>query len=227
MDEAEWLECKDPDPMLRFIRYQATHRNRRLFASACCRRAWHLISETDRAAVHINEQLADRAPSEAEFTRVAHFIPQYQRRTSPPDPDSPESWAAWAAWHATASPGYAEDCARCAAHGISEGLAREAGNLHDQWLIRVSEWATQAGMLRCIFGPIPFRLVFADSRWRTSAVMGLVHTIYNDRGFDLLPILADALEDAGCDNADILTHCRSPGPHVRGCWVVDLLLGKE
>jgi hypothetical protein len=51
--------------------------------------------------------------------------------------------------------------------------------------------------------------------------------IYKETAFDRFPILADALEDAGCDNADILNHCRGPGPHVRGCWVIDLLLGKE
>jgi hypothetical protein len=62
--------------------------------------------------------------------------------------------------------------------------------------------------------------------WRTSNVTALAQAIYCDRAFDRLPILADALEDAGCDNADILNHCRQPGEHVRGCWVVDLVLGK-
>ena len=51
--------------------------------------------------------------------------------------------------------------------------------------------------------------------------------MHDDRAFDRLPILADALEDAGCDNADVLAHCRGEGPHVRGCWVVDLILGKQ
>jgi hypothetical protein len=55
----------------------------------------------------------------------------------------------------------------------------------------------------------------------------LAQAIYDDRAFDRLPILADALEEAGCDTADILAHCRGPGPHVRGCWVVDLILGKQ
>jgi hypothetical protein len=73
----------------------------------------------------------------------------------------------------------------------------------------------------------PFRPVAADSRWLTSTVVSLAQAIYDDRLFDRLPILADALEDAGCDNADILTHCRGDGSHVRGCWVVDLILGKE
>jgi hypothetical protein len=63
--------------------------------------------------------------------------------------------------------------------------------------------------------------------WNAATVWKIAQAIYDDRAFDCLPILADALEEAGCDNADILDHCRGPGPHVRGCWVVDMLLGKE
>jgi hypothetical protein len=55
----------------------------------------------------------------------------------------------------------------------------------------------------------------------------MAEVIYADSAFDRLPVLADALEEAGCTISDILDHCRGPGPHVRGCWVVDLLLGKE
>jgi len=68
--------------------------------------------------------------------------------------------------------------------------------------------------------------VAADPAWLTPTVASLARGIYTDRAFDRLPILADALQDAGCDSADILGHCRGPGPHVRGCWVVDLVLGK-
>src|SRR5207302_1761008 len=63
--------------------------------------------------------------------------------------------------------------------------------------------------------------------WSRSDVLGLAQGIYEDRAFDRLPLLADALMDAGCDEEEILTHCRSDGPHVLGCWVVDLLLAKE
>jgi hypothetical protein len=80
--------------------------------------------------------------------------------------------------------------------------------------------------IRCVVGN-PFRPVSIDPLWLTSDVLGLARGIYEERAFDRLPILADALMDAGCDNDDILTHCRSEGPHVRGCWVVDLILGKE
>jgi hypothetical protein len=63
--------------------------------------------------------------------------------------------------------------------------------------------------------------------WNHAAVLAIARHIYDDRAFHDLPIMADALEDAGCTNADLLAHCRGPGPHVRGCWVVDLMLGKS
>jgi hypothetical protein len=73
----------------------------------------------------------------------------------------------------------------------------------------------------------PFRPATTDPSWLTSTVVALARGIDDERAFDRLPILADALQDAGCDHPDILTHCRSDGPHVRGCWVVDLILGKS
>ena len=91
--------------------------------------------------------------------------------------------------------------------------------------IESEEAACHAEFMRDIFGN-PFRPVTADPAWLTSDVVALATSIYAEKAFDRLPILADALQDAGCDNADVLDHCRSDGPHVRGCWVVDLLLGK-
>lgn len=73
----------------------------------------------------------------------------------------------------------------------------------------------------------PFHVSELDPRWLTSSVLDLADGIYTDRAFERLPILADALMDAGCDHDEIIHHCRSPGPHVRGCWVVDLILGKK
>jgi hypothetical protein len=85
------------------------------------------------------------------------------------------------------------------------------------------------GLLREIFVN-PFRPVAVDPswlRWHDGTVAKVATTIYEERAFDRLPVLADALEEAGCRNADILNHCRQPGPHVRGCWVVDLLTGRN
>jgi hypothetical protein len=85
------------------------------------------------------------------------------------------------------------------------------------------------GLLRELFGPLRFRHVGTDSawlRWNHGTVPAIARRVYDERTFHDLPILADALEDAGCTDSDILAHCRGQGPHVRGCWVVDLLLGK-
>ena len=90
-----------------------------------------------------------------------------------------------------------------------------------------AEQACQCALLRCIVGPRQFRDVVLTPAWRTATVMSVAQAIYDDRAFDRLPILADALEDAGCTDHAILDHCRQPGEHVRGCWVVDLVLGKE
>ena len=81
-------------------------------------------------------------------------------------------------------------------------------------------------IIRDIFGN-PFRPVAFDPAWRTEHTVGMAAKMYDDREFAAMPILADALEEAGCEHADILAHCREPGVHVRGCWVVDHLLGKS
>jgi len=93
-------------------------------------------------------------------------------------------------------------------------------------VIRNSEYAALAALLRDIFGN-PFRPVTFAPRWLTSNVVNLASAIYQERAFDRMPILADALVDSGCENETIVAHCLGERPHVRGCWVVDLLLGKE
>jgi hypothetical protein len=89
--------------------------------------------------------------------------------------------------------------------------------------------ADKAAMLRCLFGN-PFRPATIDSAWLSadsSSVPRLARAIYYDRAFEHLAVLADALEEAGCTDAELLGHLRQPGPHVRGCWALDLLLGHE
>jgi hypothetical protein len=106
-----------------------------------------------------------------------------------------------------------------------EWRAMQAGE--DAWWL---ERGVQAQLLRCVianpFRPIPV-VSPAWLTWHDGCVARMAQLIYDERRFDELPILADALEEAGCDNADILNHCRRPGEHVRGCWVVDLLLNKS
>jgi hypothetical protein len=104
-----------------------------------------------------------------------------------------------------------------AALEIARGVA---GSILEQ------EEPNQAILTRDVFGN-PFRNMTLSSAWQTSTAVSLAKAIYSDRAFDRMPILADALEDAGCDDAAILEHCRGPNVHVRGCWVVDLILGKS
>jgi hypothetical protein len=106
--------------------------------------------------------------------------------------------------------------------------------IHDDWTASrrtvLIESIVQCNLLRDIFSLRPFQPAKLSPPWLTmdgSNPRKLAQTIYDERSFDRLPILADALEEAGCTDPDILAHCRGPGPHVRGCWVVDLLLGKE
>jgi hypothetical protein len=86
---------------------------------------------------------------------------------------------------------------------------------------------TKARILRDLFGPLPFGIVRIDSIWLTPAVTAVARRIYEDRSFCELPVLGAALSDAGCRDAGILGHCGESGEHFRGCWVVDLVLGRS
>jgi hypothetical protein len=110
-------------------------------------------------------------------------------------------------------------------YGLKSAFRRLPDDL--TWLTpdRAAEAAAQAALLRDIFGN-PFRTVTLDPSWLTSTVVALAAGIDAESAFDRLPILAVALQDAGCDSAEVLDHCRDEGPHVRGCWVVALVLGK-
>ncbi len=90
-----------------------------------------------------------------------------------------------------------------------------------------AELLAQADLLRDTFGSMSFRHLAVNPSCLTPGVVELAQAIYDYSAFDRMPILADALEKAGCDNEEILRHLRGPGPHGRGCFVVDLLLGKE
>jgi hypothetical protein len=100
--------------------------------------------------------------------------------------------------------------------GICDELPRHRSNLDER--------VAQCDLIRDIFGN-SFRSAILDPAVQTSTVLALARQMYDTRDFSAMPILADALQDAGCDHDDILGHCRGSGPHVRGCWVVDLLLG--
>jgi hypothetical protein len=217
MSEETWHESGDVRAMFNVAAYRLDERKRRLFAGACCRRVWELLPDIrSRRAVEAIEQFAD-----GHFTREQLTSAAADAWTARRDAPSEASRTAGLAIRYAAAPdatfGREETAARDAAYAVGEARGLEA---------RESERAVQAALLRCIAGPLLFRPVTFAPGWRTSAAVALAASMYESRDFAHMPVLADALEEAGCDAADVLGHCRGPGPHVRGCWVVDLVLGK-
>jgi hypothetical protein len=225
MTEAQWLASDSLRPMLKLVGKKANGRKLRLFACACARRVWGRITpKVSRRAVEVAEQFEDHAAT-VEVLRVARAaLRRYlYRRVGFSD-------GASTAYYTTV-----EDASACARETAAfaqetaafrtnvDAVALEKG--------RSAEQRQQCDLLRCVFGPAPFRalprLNPAWLAWEAGTVPKLAAAVYEGRAFDRLPILADALEDAGCTEAELLTHLRGPGRHVRGCWVVDLLLGKQ
>jgi hypothetical protein len=214
LTEQEWLTSVVPEPMLEYLGRSAGARKLRLFAVACSRRVWPGLCPEAQAAIEVAERHAEGLAPRRELDRVAG---QSYLCTSP----SPYSAALNAA----------HDVARI----VSFNRAHPGGEMesprdfhlwHEQ---DPNEQAAQCVLLREVFGN-PFRPAPFDPLWITSgggAVSRLAQAIYEERGYDDLPILADALEEAGCDAVEVLEHCRGPGPHARGCWVLDGLLNKR
>jgi len=220
----------------------------RRFACACCRRVWgHIPGPSSRAAVvAVEEYLGGRATPaalEAAFTASAR-VEYLEDGTKRPDP------AYWAVKYL--GRGFYKLSAGASALVVASrtlSLADEAygGPVRSafdgcfyagagvfltpfRWPEPVpaavrAERGVLAGVLRCLFGN-PFRPAARSPAWRTSTCLALAEQMDRTGEFAPMPVLGDALEEAGCDNVDILSHCRGPGPHVRGCWVVDLVLGK-
>jgi hypothetical protein len=212
--EVEWLSCTNPHAMLAFLRGKASERQLRLFACACCRDIWELItSELGRNAVEASEEYAaGRIRRKDLIERRA----QAQRHES-----DLAHWAAMAASRPEVAAGWV-------AHLAAD--ARDRPGIHRSYAPTAKPSPRQCQHLRDIFGPLPFRSVALDPAWLAwsgGTVVNLAQAINDGRRFGDLPILADALEEAGCTDADILVHLRSPGPHVRGCWALDLLTGRS
>jgi hypothetical protein len=173
--------------------------------------------ERSRRAVRVAEQYADGLSSNNELA-AAHDRAESAHQEAFRTKGKVGSTAEWAAVYTT-------DPLPFHAARTVQWMAVHA-RFHDSGTL---ESTSQADLLRDIFGN-PFRPASLDPAWltwRDGTVPGLAQSIYEERAFERLPILADALEDAGCAGPDLLSHCRQPGIHVRGCWVVDLLLGKE
>jgi hypothetical protein len=244
MTESDWWACQEPQKMLEFLldSGRASERKFRLFAVACCRRIWQIMTEdVNRQAVEVAERFADGEVNErklgmasdeagraASATYVTAFDAARRARQHP-------AAAAMHACHSlvaalAASDPERVDPAKAAGNSVA-ALAEDCQN---------EERVAQTAFLRCIFGPLPFRTPSLEPALRTPTVLSLADAAYSERiapdpsrpGWLVIDparllVLADALEEAGCDDADILAHYRTPGEHVRGCWCLDLLLAKE
>jgi hypothetical protein len=217
IDEEQWLSWDhDPADLVRYASPLTSPRKVRLFYCACVRRVWdQLTDRRSRDAVEASELFADGliTPQRLLDARQGGHSAWYEIASR--SLHSAEDRAAAAAFMCAN-----EDLVY--ASGVLWSTANASGN-------EVVEYSAQAALLREIVGN-PFRpttIPVVVLAWNIQTVSRIAHSIYEERAFSRFPVLADALEDAGCDNAEILAHCRGPGPHVRGCWVVDLILGKK
>jgi hypothetical protein len=225
-----WLTCRDPERMLRALPEPPSERKLLLVGVAACRAASDLFTDDRcRAAVEVAERFADGAASEAELADAQQQATVALTLTIGPPGSAPRPHrtrqgrnTSWAAFHLASVWRRDDRTPDNTRENVAEALAYLQNARRGRY--RATRKA-QVQLVRDVFGH-PFRAVPFDPDWRTATARGLARAVYAERAFDRLPILADALEDAGCDSPDVLAHCRGEGPHARGCWVVDLVLGK-
>jgi hypothetical protein len=235
MTEEEWLACDDPKPMLALLVRRTNKRKLRWFDIACCRRLEELLGEEEiRKVLAAAERYADGLIRDS-TARTWYQRARRARYALPPAPGWPRAFSPKeSAYHAVALSvvpepylGFLSVCRE-----VAQVFADQTGNprASPAWIAAVRRAEQElVPLLRDIAGN-PFRPVAIDPAWLAwhgGTVGKLAQAIYNERALERLPILADALEEAGCTNADNLDHCRQPGEHVPGCWVVDALLGKK
>lgn len=212
MTEEEWLNCIDHDTILFWLDKQSSARKLRLFCCACVRRIWRQLddAEASRRAVELTEWFVEDQATQEELATVQKRANDVTGSTH--KKQNAQRAAAWCASAVVDAASIARSVAWASIYASHKSHRREK--------------AAQAALLREVFGN-PFRPVALDPHWLTTDVRALAAGIYADRAFDRMPILADALQDAGCTNEEVLSHCRDTTlAHIRGCWVVDLLLGK-
>jgi hypothetical protein len=224
MDEEAWLTATDPLPMLDWLRQRGelSDRKARLFACASVRRIWPLLAdERSRQAVEVAERFADGLATGEELALACDIA--YDAYI-----DTGTDAAATAAYNLT----------RTAPITLPSGHKLPFDSTVDAVILVVravgsghEELSQQACLLRCIvpnpFAPPP-HLDPAWLQWQDATVLRMAKGIYEERAFDRMRVLADALLDAGCDDEAMLAHCREQGcVHAKGCWVIDLLLGKS
>jgi hypothetical protein len=230
----DWLACDDPDKMLSTLIADGalnwTARKGRLFNCACCRRIWTaLMDPRSREAVEVAERHADGLATDDDLFAAYEAARVAERETFAAQDAREEDATVRAAWAAVAATGAAWDPdfyyrdEYHPFHSASEAAREVADN-------PVAEKSAQCKLLLDIFGnpyvpPLP--LAAAVLARNGGAAVTLAQSIYDGRRFADLPILADTLEEAGAANQVLLDHLRGPGPHVRGCWAVDAVLGKS
>jgi hypothetical protein len=256
MTEAEWLACDDPHDMLQFLRGRAGERKLRLFAVACCRRVWDEIPPgVARQAVEAAERAADSLstsgqPEEQQRHLLSELAPPTnllaalgdgteRLRSLQEEAESPLEMARWTLDTRWQFPRVVASGAAALRAGIETAIQLRWGDWPDRWrreqvetewqFRRSDELGAQCALLRCLFGN-PFRplppLPGTVLAWNDGLVPRLARAIYDDRRWQDLPLLADALLDAGCADERLIEHCRAGGEHARGCFAVDVILGR-
>lgn len=210
MTQEEWRSSTNVEDLLAGLPATASRRKLRLFGVACCRRLCGSIThEATRFAVEQAERFADGEVSRSEMESSRKAANRFVRDSG----STPVEFMGAAVARVAFVPKWVALLGRQALAGSTESDATER--------------AAQADLLRDIFGN-PFRPATFSLEWRTDTAVTIARTMYDSRDFSAMPILADALQDAGCDSEDILSHCRDTSlTHVRGCWVVDLVLGMQ
>jgi hypothetical protein len=229
MNAEQWFTCEEPAAMLEHLGRGADPRKVRLFTCACCRRAWHLLSAGPvRIAVEVCERAADGAATTHELAEAVNEAMAVRDGKGPAD-----LVVRGIAYHDL------QRAALITASGVVGRVLQAAGlgPLDAGYsLLCAAEEGLSAGWVRCLFGN-PFRpsppLPAAVLAWNGGTLHRLAVALYETRHLPagtldcgLLAVLADALLDAGCEDEAMMAHCRSPEPHIRGCWVVDALLGR-
>jgi len=240
MTESEWLACTDPTPMLEFLHGRSGKRKPLLFLCACYRHVWHLSAAKEgakRKLIEVVEQFADGRASREQVIASNRAVARAEQRSGIPLL-SDTAWEAWPAedlsWEEIVAVawrtryGLACDRGKQARPEIDSWKAQSL--YHKAWSVtEIEERRRQADLLRDIFGN-PYSPITIDPAWLTwhgGVLVSMAQKMYDSRDFTDMPVLADALEEAGCTNPDILGHCRQQGAvHVRGCWVIDCLLAK-
>jgi hypothetical protein len=233
MTEKVWLLGQEHEAISRFLRDSMSARKLRLLAVAHCRQFGEMLPDRCRVLVDVAERSADGLASVVELQEARYqadnlvewYDCAFQDYAQPPVPDE--------ALIPEIEDRVSKERTR-RGHQLAAAMTVHLATFPVDWLRdaipRVILPSTDLQFVqdysRDLLGN-PFRPVTLDPRWLSSTVIDLARTIYDERVFERMPILADALMDAGCDSEEIISHCRSDGPHVRGCWVVDLLLAKN